>query len=596
MPPERTIRPAVDPRAIRANQVPLQGEPSMSEELLILASVLFLFSMVLSGRRRDDLKTALKSLKTLGLSEHIRTISSDEFEGRMPSSRGEEKTIRYISEEFVKIGLMPGNGDSYFQEVPLVSITTDPDTQLVVQGGGQTLSFPYGKECMVSTRRELETASLKDSEMIFVGYGIVAPEYDWNDYEGLDVRGKTVVMLVNDPGFATQDPALFNGNAMTYYGRWTYKYEEAARQGAEAAFIIHETRPAAYPWNVVQNSWTGPQFGLRNKDGNMSRCTIEGWLTIESAQTVFKQAGLDLDKHKAEASRSGFRAVPIGLKASISLRNAIEQSVSNNVIAVLPGKAKPDEYVFYMAHWDHLGINTSLEGDQIYNGALDNATGIAGLIELAKAFTRLPSAPARSIAFLAVTAEEQGLLGSEYYGEHPIFPPAKTVAAMNMDSLNIYGKMKDVTLIGYGNSDLDDYVKSAAASQNRTVRPDPEPEKGLFYRADHFSFAKQGIPALYMTMGLDHVEHGEEWTREQKAKYTDNHYHKPSDEYDPAWDLSGMVEDLRLLFHVGYSLGNGDSFPNWREGTEFRKKRDEDMNTGALKQPTAASDNDHKLT
>ncbi len=561
----------------------------MSEELLIPVSILFLFLITLSAGSKDDLNTALQSLNTLDLSKHIRTISSDAFEGRMPSSRGEEKTIRYIREEFVKIGLMPGNDDSFFQEVPLVSITTDPGAQLIVQGKGQTLSFAYGKDCMVSTRRELETVSLRDSEMIFVGYGIVAPEYEWNDYEGLNVRGKTVVMLINDPGFATQDPALFNGNAMTYYGRWTYKYEEAARQGAAAAFIIHETRPAAYPWSVVQNSWTGPQFGLRNEDGNMSRCAIEGWLTLESAQTVFKQAGLDLDKHKAEASSAGFRAVPMDLKASITLKNAVEQTLSNNVIAVLPGKARSDEYVFYLAHWDHLGINPSLEGDQIYNGALDNATGIAGLIELAKAFSKLPSAPARSIAFLAVTAEEQGLLGSQYYAEHPIFPTARTVAAMNMDSLNIYGKMKDVTLIGYGNSDLDDYVKSAAASQDRTVRPDPEPEKGLFYRADHFNFAKQGIPALYVTTGLDHVDHGEEWTREQKARYTDNHYHKPSDEYDPAWDLSGMVEDLRLLFHVGYSLGNGDSFPNWREGTEFRKKRDEDMITAALKPPTATN-------
>ncbi len=555
----------------------------MAKELLILTTVLFLFSMFLSGCRKEDLKPALESINTQDLSKHIRTISSDEFEGRLPSSRGEEKTIRYIKGEFEKLGLEPGNGDSYFQEVPLVSITVDPDTELVVQGGGNPHTFAYGKECMVSTRREMETVSLKNSEMVFVGYGIVAPEYNWNDYEGLDVRGKTVVMLVNDPGYATQDPALFNGNAMTYYGRWTYKYEEAARQGAEAAFIIHETKPAAYPWEVVENSWTGPQFGLRSKDGNMSRCAVEGWFTIESAQTVFRQAGLDLDKLKTDAAAAGFRAVPMHLNASVTLKNTIEKSVSNNVIAVLPGQARADEYVFYMAHWDHLGIIHSLEGDQICNGALDNATGIAGLIELAEAFTKLSSPPARSIAFLAVTAEEQGLLGSEYYGEHPIFPRAQTVAAMNMDALNIYGRMKDVTLIGYGNSDLDDYVQAAASEQGRTVRPDPEPEKGHFYRADHFSFAKQGIPALYVTEGLDSVEHGEEWTKEQIAKYTENNYHKPSDEYDPGWDLSGMVEDLQLLFQVGYRLGSEDTFPNWKEGTEFRAKRDEDMKAAAGK-------------
>jgi len=553
----------------------------MTKEWLILTCLLFLFTIIVSGCGKGDLKNALKRINARDLSKHIRIVSSDEFEGRLPSSRGEEKTIRYIREEFNKLGLKPGNGDSYFQEVPLVSITTDPVTQLVVEGGGKSLSFAYGTDCMVSTRRELETISLDGSDMVFVGYGIVAPEYDWNDYKGLDVRGKTVVMLVNDPGFATQDPALFKGNTMTYYGRWTYKYEEAARQGAEAALIIHETKPAAYPWDVVQNSWTGPQFGLRTEDGGLSRCAVEGWLTIETTRMVFEQAGLDLEKLKADAATPGFRAEAMGLKASVSLKNTIKQSVSNNVLAVLPGNARPDEYVFYMAHWDHLGTNSSLEGDQIYNGALDNATGIAGLIQLADAFTNLPSPPARSIAFLAVTAEEQGLLGSEYYGAHPVFPPAKTVAAMNMDSLNIYGRMKDVTLIGSGNSDLDDYVQSAAASQDRTVRPDPEPEKGHFYRADHFSFAKQGIPALYVTTGLDHVEYGEEWTREQMDKYTENHYHKPSDEYDPEWDLSGMVEDLQLLFHVGCMLGNGDSFPNWKEGTEFRAVRDADMQAAA---------------
>ena len=555
----------------------------MSKELALLTFIFFLLSICISGCQKDDLQAALKSINTEDLSKHIRTVSSDEFEGRGPSSRGEEKTIHYIRGEFEKLGLTPGNGASYFQEVPLVSINTDPDTELIVQGGGNPHSFSYGKDCMVSTKRELDSVSIKDSEMVFVGYGIVAPEYGWNDYEGLDIRGKTVVILVNDPGFATQDSTLFNGNAMTYYGRWTYKYEEAARQGAEAAFIIHETKPAAYPWEVVSNSWAGPQFGLRTDDKNMSRCAVEGWFTIESTRTVLEQAGLNLDKLKADAAKAGFKSVPMKLTASVTLKNTIEESLSNNVLAVLPGHTRADEYVFYMAHWDHLGLNPNLSGDQIYNGALDNATGIAGLIELAKAFTKLPSPPERSIAFLAVTAEEQGLLGSEYYTEHPIFPPTKTVAAVNMDSMNIYGRMKDITLIGYGNSDLDDYVKSVASGQGRTVRPDPESEKGLFYRADHFSFAKKGIPALWTETGRDHVEHGEEWTKKQMGLYTDNHYHKPSDEYDPDWDLSGMVEDLQLLFQVGLRLGNEDSFPNWKEGTEFRAKRDSDMEAAAMK-------------
>ncbi|MBN2243864.1 MAG: M28 family peptidase [Acidobacteria bacterium] len=529
------------------------------------------------------MKSALECINVQDLSKHIRIVSSDEFEGRGLASRGEEKTIRYIRGEFERLGLAPGNGDSYFQEVPLVSIKTDPETELAVRGNGGTGAFAYGKDCMVATRRESETVSLEDSEMVFVGYGIVAPEYSWNDYEGLDVRGKTVVMLVNDPGFATRDPALFKGKAMTYYGRWTYKYEEAARQGAEAAFIIHETGPAGYPWEVVRNSWSGRQFGLRTEDGNRTRCAVEGWLTLESARAVFSQGGLDLERLKADSAKRGFAAVPMRLRASVSLRNEIGQAVSNNVIAVLPGRSRANEFVFYMAHWDHLGMDPSLEGDQIYNGALDNATGIAGLIQLAEAFTRLPSRPARSIAFLAVTGEEQGVLGSDFYGEHPIFPREKTVAAINMDTLNIYGKMKDVTLIGYGNSELDDYVHAAASGQGRTVRPDPEPEKGYFYRADHFSFARQGIPALYVTTGLDHVEHGEKWTLEKKAEYTENHYHKPSDEYDPGWDLTGMVEDLEMLFQIGCRLGNEDSFPNWKEGTEFRAKRDADMKAAGLK-------------
>ena len=554
----------------------------MPKKLMLLISLLFPLSVYSSGCQNDDIQSAVMSINAVALSKHIQTISSDEYEGRGPSSRGEEKTIGYIRGEFEKLELKPGNGESYFQQVPLVSITTDSDTKTVIQAGEETLSFSYGKDCMVWTKRELEAVSLENSEMVFVGYGIVAPEYGWNDYKGLDVRGKTVVMLVNDPGFAVQDSALFNGNAMTNYGRWTYKYEEAARQGAEAAFIIHETKPAAYPWEVVSNSWALPQFDLRTKDKNMSRCAVEGWFTIDSTRTIFQQAGLNLDQLKTDAAKPGFEHVPIDLKASVTLKNTIKEVLSNNVLAVLPGHARADEYIIYMAHWDHLGLNPLLEGDQIYNGALDNATGIAGLIELAEAFTKLPSPPARSIVFLAVTAEEQGLLGSEYFARRSNYPPTKMVAAINMDGLNIYGKMKDITLIGYGNSDLDDYVKSAASEQGRKVRPDPESEKGYFYRGDHFSFAKQGIPALWVEKGMDHVEHGEEWTKKQKDFFTENHYHKPSDEFNPGWDFSGMVEDLQLLFQVGLRLGNEDTFPNWKEGTEFRAKRDSDMEAAAM--------------
>ncbi|MBA7656205.1 hypothetical protein ES703_64120 [subsurface metagenome] len=371
---------------------------------------------------------------------------------------------------------------------------------------------------------------------------------------------------------------------MTYYGRWTYKFEEAARQGAEGVLIIHETEPAAYPWGVVKNGWTGPQFYLISEDKNLSRCAVEGWVTIETARKLFESAGLNYDEIKLAAAKQGFKAIPLGLRASVTLKNSLRQSKSNNVIAVLPGSDRADEYIFYTAHWDHFGIDPTLEGDQIFNGALDNATGISALIELAEAFKMLEPPPSRSIVFLAVTAEEQGLLGSTYYATHPIYPPAKTVAAINMDALNIYGKMKDITIIGYGNSELDDYVEAAAAEQGRRVRPDPKPERGFFYRSDHFSFAKQGIPALYTSTGIDHVEHGEKWTLAKKEKYTAENYHKPSDEFDPNWDLSGAIEDLRLLFRVGYKLSMESTFPNWKEGTEFKAKRDADMEAARKKE------------
>ena len=511
------------------------------------------------------------------LTSDIKVLASDEFGGRGPSSPGEEKTINYLKTEFEKLGLQPGNGDSYFQEVPLVSITADPNTSLLVQGGGGAHRFSYGDDIMVWTKRVVGRAAITNSDMVFVGYGIVAPENDWNDYDGLDVRGKTVVILVNDPGYATQDDSLFNGNAMTYYGRWTYKFEEAARQGAAGALIVHETEPAAYPWGTVRGSWSGPQFGLVADDNNMSRVAVEGWMTLETANTIFEQAGVNFDSLKTLAANRGFKAVPLGLRASLALRNSIQQSTSHNVVALLPGSERADEYFVYMAHWDHFGTDSTLEGDQIYNGALDNATGTAALLELAEAFTSLERTPGRSIVFLAVTAEEQGLLGSAYYAAHPIFPPEKTVAALNMDALNVLGPMKDVTIVGYGNSELDDYLAEAAADQHRVVIPDPDPEAGYYYRSDHFNFAKIGIPALYPSEGTDHVEYGKEWSQEKRDEYRALNYHKPSDEYSSDWDLRGAIDDIRLYFAVGYRIANESTFPNWREGTEFKAKRDSMM-------------------
>ncbi|UCC40727.1 MAG: M28 family peptidase [Candidatus Aminicenantes bacterium] len=541
---------------------------------IIVVLVLVIFSCT---SEKLNLESALESITAEDLSKDVAILSSDESEGRAPASKGEEKTIAFLKQEFEKVGLKPGNGESYFQEVPMVVITADPQAKLEIKGKGKVAQFAYGNEFMATTLRVVEKSSLDNSEMVFVGYGIIAPEYNWNDYEGIDVHGKTVVILVNDPGFATKDPELFNGRAMTYYGRWTYKFEEAARQGAEGALIIHETEPAAYPWAVVKNSWSGPQFNLTSEDDNLSRCAVEGWITLETASWLFEIAGLNYDELKLSAAKPGFKGIPMGLKSSLTLNNTIKRTESRNVVALLPGSERADEYIIYMAHWDHFGIDPTLEGDQIFNGALDNATGTAALIELAEAFIKLESPPSRSIVFLAVTGEEQGLLGSGYYAAHPIYPPAKTAAAINMDALNIYGKMKDITVIGYGNSEMDEYVEEAAAEQGRRVRPDPTPERGSFYRSDHFPFAKQGIPALYTSFGIDHVEHGEKWTQAKLEEYLANHYHKPSDEYDPNWDLSGAIEDLRLLFKIGYRLSTESTFPNWKEGTEFKAKRDADM-------------------
>ena len=552
---------------------------------LLLAVV---FSLLAAGAcapgEDQQLDKALSTINTDDLVKHIQVLSSDEFEGRLPSTPGEKLTLKYLQAEFEELGLQPGNGDSWLQEVPLVSITADPDMTLnVTRRNGRrttTLSYEYGDEVMAWTKRVVDGVDMTNSELVFVGYGIVAPEYGWNDYEGLDVEGKTVIILVNDPGFATKNPELFTGNAMTYYGRWTYKYEEAARQGATAALIVHETEPAAYGWDVVKGSWSGPQFDMVAEDNNMSRVTVEGWITLETAREIFELAGADYDELKAVALQPDFESVPLGVSASISVRNTVEHSTSNNFLALLPGSERADEYVIYMAHWDQLGRDPNLEGDQIYNGALDNATGVAALFSLAKAFKSLDAPPKRSILFMAVTAEEQGLLGSAYYGENPVLPLDKTVAAINIDGLNIYGPTNDIVVIGYGASDLDDYMAAAAKTQDRVVVPDPDAEKGYYYRSDHFSLAKQGVPALYTDTGDDNVEHGVEWTRKKKDEYTANKYHRPSDEYSEDWDLSGAVDDIQLWFLVGYTIVNESTYPNWKEGSEFKAKRDAMMGAG----------------
>ncbi len=505
----------------------------------------------------------------------VQRLAADDFEGRKPASEAEPKVIEYISGQFKAAGLKPGNGDSYVQEVPMVEITPTTGMVLKVARGKQVRELKYGDEMLVWTKRVQPQVSLQASELVFVGYGIVAPEYRWNDYAGIDMKGKTAVILVNDPGFVTGDPQLFDGKAMTYHGRWTYKFEEASRQGAAGAIIIHETAPAAYGWEVVRSSWSGPQLDKYSEDGNAGRVGVEGWITHDSAQALFKLAGLDLPTLEKAAVERGFKPVPMKLQASVSIHNTIRRSQSHNVIGILPGSKRPQEYVFYTGHWDHLGRNPQLQGDQIFNGAVDNATGTAGLILMAKAFASVNPAPERSVVFLALTGEESGLLGSAYYADHPIFPLEHTAAVLNMDALYEGSVTKDVDVIGYGASDLDELLRTAARAQQRRVEPDPTPEKGSFYRSDHFNFAKKGVPALYIKQGVDAVEGGLERGRAAHEDYVKNRYHSVADEYRPDMDFGAALEDLRLLYSVGYGVAQTSRWPNWYEGKEFRAKRDE---------------------
>ena len=510
------------------------------------------------------------------LASHIKTLASDEFGGRAPGTEGERLTVEYMVNAFKKAGLKPANGDKYTQAVPLASVEATNNPSVHITGGaGPKATLKYRDDQVVWTRHQVEEVTVHDSEMVFVGYGINAPERNWNDYAGVDVRGKTVVMLVNDPGYATQDPELFNGNAMTYYGRWNYKMDEAARQGAAGAIIIHDTKPASYPWGTVRASWTGPQFDLVLPDKGADLALIEGWIGKNQAEALFARAGLNLAEQYEAAKTPGFKAVPMNLKFEATVKNRLNRVDSNNIVGMIEGSEAPDEVFVYMAHWDHIGIRPEKEGDNIYNGALDNATGTAGLIEIAKAFTALPKAPRRSIMFMAVTAEEQGLLGSAYYAANPLMPLAKTVGGVNMDGLSNFGRARDITLISHGFSELDEYVIRQAKRQDRVVVPNPKPERGSFYRSDHFRLAKLGVPMIYASPGRDHREKGREYGMAKAAEYTANHYHAPSDEYDDSWDLSGAVEDLELYFLTGHEIADGHDWPNWLEGTEFKAIRDQ---------------------
>ena len=551
----------------------------MKQQLIGVIAFALSLSACQSNKNEEVLtdSVALKSINDTAFSKHIAVLASDDFEGRKPFTPGETKTINYLKAEFEKLGLKPGNGHSYFQEVPMVDVKSTPtDLTIKTAAGNAGISLKFLDNFVAASRHLVSEVKVDNSPLVFAGYGIVAPEYKWNDYEGLDVKGKTVVVMVNDPGFV--DSTLFKGKTMTYYGRWTYKFEEAARQGATGVIIIHEDKAASYPWAVVRSGWSKSKLYLAAADDNKSRALMEGWITQDVAKAMFKMAGKSEDLMK-QAGKNGFKPVDLGLKVSVTINNTIQRSKSNNVVAVLPGTKRPDEYIIYSAHWDHLGKGEAVNGDSVYNGAVDNATGTAALLVLADAFKKAKKQPERSILFLALTAEEQGLLGSEYYATNPLVPVNKTVADINIDAMSASGKTKDIIAVGYGQSELEDYLETAAKKQGRVVVKDSNPSAGFYFRSDHFNFAKVGIPALYTESGDDHIAKGLAYGKAQKEEYTTNRYHAPADNFEPAkWDFSGMVEDLRLLFDVGYRLSNETTFPGWKNGSEFKAIRDKTAN------------------
>jgi Zn-dependent M28 family amino/carboxypeptidase len=559
----------------------------LKEKKMRLLSLALLSFLALGACKKIDGPdaSALPNVDVPELSEETmmgvtKELSSDTFEGRAPGTAGEEKTVALMIEKFKAAGLSPGNPSSqkdggWTQDVPLVEIAGKNFSPLTITDkDGKAQSFAYGDQYVAGTYQEQAKIDIKDSDIVFVGYGINAPEKGWNDYSGVDVKGKTVLILVNDPDFDTAGlDGPFGGKAMTYYGRWTYKFEEAARQGAVAALIVHDTAPAAYGWNVVNSSWTGPQFLAQSKDGGASQTKANGWVQKDVAAKIMAAGGQDLEKASTAAKQKGFKAIPLLLKAGMSFDNAISKKNSRNIVGILKGAKRPDEYVLYTGHWDHLGRCTPKDGDDICNGAVDNATGTAALVTLAEGFGKA-GAPDRSVIFLAVTAEESGLLGSKYYAENPIYPLGKTVGGVNMDAFSMAGPARNLTVIGMGKSDLDSYLNAAAKIEGRMPEREPTPEKGFYYRSDHFSFAKLGVPMVYFEGGDDLVDGGREAGAAAAKDYEENRYHSPADEYNESWDWSGVMADLRLYYRVGRMLAMTDAWPNWIEGDEFRAIRD----------------------
>ena len=539
--------------------------------------IIFLLSLAACNQKKQAVQQedGVASFNADSLKKDIAMLASDSFMGRKPFTEGETKTIDYLQKQFASIGLEPGNGNSYVQAVPMVNILATAAPEMQVKSAKGNFTLKAYDDYIIWTDKTDSSISLNNNELVFAGYGVVAPEYNWNDYEGLDVKGKVVMVMVNDPGFWSGDTTLFKGKTMTYYGRWTYKFEEAARQGAKGCLIVHNTKAASYPFSVQQKSFNTSRLQLDNRGKDMKNCDVIGWVTETTANRLFKEAGFD-STLLVKANKRGFKAVPLNLQLTTSMKVKATYDKSYNVIGKITGSKRPDEVVVYSAHWDHLGIGRpDASGDSIYNGALDNATGTAGLLELARAFKSLKTKPERTIVILCVTAEEQGLLGSKYYAENPVYPANKTAANINMDGLNRFGKTKDIIVIGEGQSDLEDYLKEEVEKKGGYISFDTHPEAGSYYRSDHFNFAKVGIPALYTGNGIDVIGKGKEYGQKIEDDYTDHNYHQPSDNYNAAtWTMEGAISDLQLLFLVGKRIASEGKWPAWKPSSEFKAIRD----------------------
>lgn len=526
----------------------------------------------------NTLKMPKSFIDSADIINHISTLASDEFQGRFPATIGEEKTIDYLTSQMKKLGIKPVNGDSYLQSFKITEMISKPSQKIMIKGHGKSIDMFWKEEFVAQTRKPGENKSINDAELVFCGYGIRAPEYNWDDFGDMDLSNKIAVVFVNDPGFATQDPKLFKGNDMTYYGRWSYKYEEAARQNCLGLMIIHETEAAGYPWEVVRNGWSGTEMVVLNENGNEDLAELEGWFNKEKASSIFEAAGKSWNEMKEMALQKDFEPFPLGMKLSLDIDLETKPTETNNIIGMIEGSERPDEYLIYMGHWDHYGVDESLEGDQILNGARDNASGCAAILEIAETFSKADKKPDRSVLFMFTGGEEQGLLGSKYYGANPLRPLNKTVACINIDGINIWGEMSDIVQIGMGQSpDLDSLMRKYFNGAEMEVKNDPDGEKGYFYRSDHFSLAKYGVPSVYTHNGIEHKEKGAEWGKNAIDEWTANIYHKPGDEITQDWDISGAIIELNALMKIGWDLANSDKMPKWSEKSEFKSIREKSL-------------------